>query len=219
MDDRPLPTAWNLSLLADHVQAALSDAEQAMRLEQAVHGIDAMDEVSLHALLAERLTAHYAIAREVHYPSSIGNKLTHRKRCDLVLTPLGHPLQLDFAPPTLFDPPNQVGADVGFWLEVKAAWQFRAGGVRHGGYGAQWRNGIVADLRKMEAESAIRNGGLLLIVFNESDVVLEKDLTLFEDVLAEQEVLAGDRQVRTLTIVDRIGHSRCTAAIWPTVIR
>lgn len=211
--------AWNLSLLADHVRAALADAEEALRLEQAVRGIDALDEVGLHALLAGRLALHFSVAREVHYPSTLGKKLTHRQRCDLVLTPAGCPLRLDFAPPLLFDPSSQVGPDAGFWLEVKAAWQFRAGGVRHGAYGAQWRNGIVADLRKMEAEPAIRNGGLLLIVFNESNVVLDKDLTLIEDVLTEQEVLAGDRQVRTLAILDRIGHSRCTAAIWPTILR
>jgi hypothetical protein len=71
----------------------------------------------------------------------------------------------------------------------------------------------------MEAESRIHEAGLLLIVFNESSDVLEKDLELFETVLAQKEVLAGFRQVRTVKILDRIGHRLCTAALWPTIQR
>ncbi|MDB5302967.1 MAG: hypothetical protein JWM97_516, partial [Phycisphaerales bacterium] len=92
-------------------------------------------------------------------------------------------------------------------------------GERHGGYGAQWRQAVVADLRKMEAEAPIREGGLVLIVFNENRVILDKDLELFEDVLAQKEVLAGFRQVRSVAILDRIGHHLCTAAVWPTLRR
>jgi len=48
---------------------------------------------------------------------------------------------------------------------------------------------------------------------------LEKDLELFEVLLAQKEVLAGDRQVRSVEIWDRMGHGLCTAALWPTVWR
>jgi hypothetical protein len=105
------------------------------------------------------------------------------------------------------------------WLEVKVAYQFREGGVRHGGYGAQWRQKVVADLRKMEAEEKIHEAGLVFIVFNESRRILDKDLELFEDVLAIKEVLAGFRQVRSVPILDRIGHQLCTVAVWPTIQR
>jgi hypothetical protein len=102
---------------------------------------------------------------------------------------------------------------------VKIAYQFREGGVRHGGYGAQWRQKVVADLRKMEADEQIREAGLVLIVFNESREILDKDLELFEDVLALKEVLAGFRQVRSIPILERIGHRLCTVAVWPTIQR
>jgi hypothetical protein len=105
------------------------------------------------------------------------------------------------------------------WLEVKVAYQFREGGVRHMGYGPQWRQKVVDDLRKMEAEQQIREAGLVLIVFNESQVVLDKDLELFEDVLVRKEVLAGFRQVRSIPITERIGHNLCTVAVWPTLQR
>jgi hypothetical protein len=210
---------WDFSTLADHVGEILERAEADTRLEQAVAGIDSRDELAIQTLLADGLRQHYEVAREVHYPSSVGKKLTHRQRCDLVLTPKGRALRLDIAPPTLFDAPNLCSAAEGLWLEVKVAYQFREGGLRHGGYGAQWRSAVVNDLRKMESEELIRDAGLMLIVFNESRQILDKDLDLFETVLAQKEVLAGFRHVRSTDIWERIGHRVCTVALWPTLQR
>ncbi|MBC8107403.1 MAG: hypothetical protein H7Z14_12490 [Anaerolineae bacterium] len=210
---------FDFSTLADHLAATIERAEADLRLEQAVYGIDAKDEKAIQALLAESLKSQYDVAREVHYPSTVGKKLTHRPRCDLVLTERGRPLKLDSAAPSLFDPSNQAPATEALWLEVKVAYQFRAPDQRHTGYGPQWRTAVVEDLRKMEAESGIREAGLVLVVFNESREILEKDLELFEDVLARKEVLAGFRQVRTVAILDRVGHRVCTVAVWPTIQR
>ena len=187
---------WDFSTLADRVHSTFNSIEADLRLEQAVYGLDTRDEKQIQSLLADGLLAYYDIVREVHYPSSVGKKLTHRQRCDLVLTEKGRPLRLDVAPPTLFDAPNQCEAADGLWLEVKVAFQFAESGRHHGGYGAQWRQAVVSDLKKMEAEPLVRHAGLLMIVFTESDVVVAKDLELFEDVLARKEVLAGFRQVR-----------------------
>ena len=210
---------WDFSTLADNLGQVIGQAEADLRLEQAVYGLDSKDELTLHELLANGLKRFYDVAREVHYPSSIGKKLTHRQRCDLVLTEKGRPLRLDSASPTLFDPSNMCDPAQALWLEVKVAYQFREGGVRHGGYGPQWRGGVVEDLRKMEAEENIHYAGLVLIVFNESEEILEKDLELFEDVLTQKEVLAGFRHVRTVPILERMGHRLCTAALWPTIQR
>jgi hypothetical protein len=217
--DEIVPLQWDFSTLADHLAAILSQAEADLRLEQAVYGLDAKDELALHTLLAEGLRCYYHVAREVHYPSTVGRKLTHRPRCDLVLSPHGRALRLDSAPATLFDPPDLCEPADALWLEVKVAYQFREGGVRHGGYGAQWRSAVVEDLRKMEADQGIREAGLVLLVFNESGEILEKDLQLFEDVLAQKEVLAGFRHVRSVPILERMGHRLLTAAVWPTLQR
>jgi hypothetical protein len=214
-----MPLRWDLVDLVDRLQSSLLSVENELRAEQAVHGLDVRDERALQALLAERLAAFYSVAREVHYPSTVGKKLTHRQRCDVVLTPLGRSLRLDRSVPTLFDPPDLASAEEALWLEVKVAYQFREGGVRHGGYGGQWRNAVVDDLRKMEAEPRICEAALVLIVFNESAEILEKDLELFEVVLAQKEVLAGFRKVRSLEILERIGHRLCTIAVWPTIQR
>jgi hypothetical protein len=210
---------YDLSTVADHLGEALKLAEHALQLEQAVYGLDARDELALQELLASHLQNHYEVAREVHYPSSAGAKRTHRMRCDIVLSPKGCPLKLDFLPATLFDNKQDCPPSEALWLEVKAAYQFREGGTRHGGYGAQWRSAVVEDLRKMEAEPLIHEAALVLVVFNESAEILEKDLDLFESVLALKEVLAGFRQVRSVPILERIGHRLCTVALWPTIQR
>jgi len=211
---------WDFCTLADHLGQSLREAEDELRLEQAVYGLDARDERALQALLATRLAAAYEVAREVHYPSTKGKKLTHRMRCDLVLSPKGQPMRLDTAgPPGLFDPPSLCEPADALWLEVKVAYQFREGGNRHAGYGAQWRHAVVEDLRKMEADPLVHDAGLVLVVFNESQPILDKDLELFEDVLARKEVLAGFRHVRTVPILERNGHRLCTVAVWPTVQR
>ena len=214
-----MPLNWDFDTLADHIGAVLQQSEDDLRLEQAVYGLDAKDERALHALLADGLASHYEVAREVHYPSSWGRKLTHRQRCDLVLSPKGRPLRLDHSPPTLFDAPSQSTAADALFLEVKVAAQWREGGVRHVRYGQQWRGAVVEDLRKMEADELIREAGLILVVFNESREVLDKDLDLFETVLAQKEVLAGFRHVRSVEILERMGHRLCTAAVWPTLQR
>jgi hypothetical protein len=215
---------WDFSTLADQLARAAQAAEDELRLEQAVYGLDARDERALQGLFAERLLPHYEVAREVHYPSTRGRKLTHRARCDLVLSPKGKPLRLDSEPdpePTLFEPPPVPRCEPGdaLWLEFKIAYQFREGGARHSGYGSQWRQAVVNDLKKMEADPLIKEAGLVLVVFNESRQILDKDLELFEDVLAMKEVLAGFRQVRSIPIIERIGHRLCTVAVWPTLQR
>jgi hypothetical protein len=214
-----LSLQWDFSTLADHLGQIVQQAESDLRLEQAVYGIDAREELQLHQLLAQGLSHHYEVAREVHYPSTMGKKLTHRPRCDIVLTPKNRPLKLDSQPPTLFDAPNLATPAEALWLEVKCAYQFREGQIRHTGYGPQWRDKTIEDLRKMESDPLIHEAGLLLVVFNESEQILTKDLDLFERLLIEKEVLAGFRQVRSIPILERMGHRLCTIALWPTLQR
>jgi hypothetical protein len=79
---------WGLETLAlaERMAAVLEAAESALRVEQAAHGLDVWDERALQAELARGLATHYDVTREVHYPSSLGSKLSHRERCDLVLS-------------------------------------------------------------------------------------------------------------------------------------
>src|SRR5579872_4352075 len=112
----PIPLRWDFVDLIERMRGLLEAAEKELRLEQAVYGLDVRDEREIQSLLAERLKPHYEVAREVHYPSTVGKKLTHRQRCDMVLTPLGRPLRLDSAPPNLFDPPDLAAPEEALWL-------------------------------------------------------------------------------------------------------
>src|SRR5690606_28992965 len=122
---------WDLSLIADQMHSVVTDAEAALRLEQAVYGLDAQDERSFQAMLSAGLAKWHEVTREVHYPSTRGAKLAARQRCDLVLSPKGRPLRLDSKPATLFDPADTCPPEQALWLEVKCAYQFREGGARH----------------------------------------------------------------------------------------
>src|SRR3954468_6406519 len=53
--DSVVSLRWDFSTLADRFGGILSQAEADLRLEQAVYGLDAKDELTLHALLAEGL--------------------------------------------------------------------------------------------------------------------------------------------------------------------
>ena len=213
----------SLTELADQVGEAIAQAEAELTLEQAVHGLDTMSELALHTLLDEQLRRHFTVTREVHYPSSAGAKRSHRQRCDLVLSPKGVPLvpppsqQLQLPMSAAELAPKMCSLTDAFWLEVKVAYQFRPGGLHHKGYGAQFRQAVVADLRKLAAELLIHHAALLLIVFNESAAVAHKDLDLFESILLDKEALAGFRHARSVRIQDRIGHHLCTVALWPII--
>ncbi len=205
--------AWYLGELADHLARALVELEAGLRLEQAPHGLDAWDERALQQALAAALARDHEVAREVHYPSTAGKKLSHRARCDLVLSPAGQPLSRGEPLPGLCPP------DRALWLELKVARQRRPGGARDGRYGAQWRHNLVADLRKMAAEARIHDAALVVVVFTEDESTLHRDLDGFEAVLIQHDVVAGFRHVRTVAITDRIGHRTCGVALWPTVQR
>lgn len=215
----------SLVAVADHVGASLQQAEADRALEQAVHGLDTLSEVALQTLLGEQLAQHFEVSREVHYPSTSGAKRSHRQRCDLVLAPKGAKLDVQTdaqlaLPLGAAEPaPRLCGLTEAFWLEVKVAYQFRAGGQHHKGYSTQFRKTVVADLRKLAAEPLIHHAAMLLIVFNESATVANQHLDLFESLLIDKESLAGFRQVRSVAIQDRIGHRLCSAALWPIIKR
>ncbi len=221
------PLEWtSLTEIADQVSAGLQAAEADRALEQAVHGLDTLSEVALQTLLCEHLGQHFELAREVHYPSTSGAKRSHRQRCDLVLSPKGSPLLLPTDPQlalplsaTSQPAPKQCRPTTAFWIEVKVAYQFRPGGLVHKGYSTQFRKAVVADLRKLAAETLIHHAALLLIVFNESAEIARNDLDLFESLLSDKEALAGCREVRSVAIQDRIGHHLCTTALWPIIKR
>ncbi|HEY3352145.1 MAG TPA: hypothetical protein VGQ83_02770 [Polyangia bacterium] len=204
---------WHLPGVADRLADVVAALELDLRVAQAPHGLDAWDERRLQHALAAGLRPAYDVALEAHYPSTAGRKLTHRQRCDLVLTPRGRPLRQE----TTLLPFDLCPPEEALWIELKLAHQRGEGGAAKAGYGTKWRRQLVDDLRKMAAEPCIREAALVLVVFTDTVETVTRDLDTFEALLAEDNVLAGFRHVRNLPIVERIGHRVCTVALWPTV--
>jgi len=205
---------WYVDGLADDVADALASVELALRAEQAPHGLDEWDERRVQEALAAALRPAHEVAREAHYPSTLGRKLSHRPRCDLVLSRPGRPLRQGESLPFDLCPPEEA-----LWIELKVARQRKAGGVPDSRYGAQWRRHLVADLRKLSDEPQICAAALVLVAFTEDEATLARDLDGFEALLVEHDVVVGFRQVRALPITERIGHRVCGVAAWPTVQR
>lgn len=88
---------WNLDDILSSLVAALRDEHARLTHEQAVHNIDALDEVALHPILAAGLSREgWGVLREQPYPAEWRAKPgrrsralpdeSQRMRCDLVLT-------------------------------------------------------------------------------------------------------------------------------------
>ncbi|MBX3357049.1 MAG: hypothetical protein KF745_01345 [Phycisphaeraceae bacterium] len=89
---------WLIDELVRAAAEALQACEEGVRSEQAVRGLDALDEVALHPILAAAFGgAGYGVLREQPFPSDLrprrgrrgAEALAHdseRRRCDLVLT-------------------------------------------------------------------------------------------------------------------------------------
>lgn len=193
--------SWSLPHLTETLGDILSAHERSLVLAQAPHGLDALDEVAIHALFEAGLATDFAVAREAHYPSSMG-KASARRRCDLVLTAHAK------------SPPYAAARDP-LWLELKVAHQLSPGGRRNPRYGAQWRSAITRDLGKLSCDPHIAHAALGFVVFTDSEATLEHDLALFERLLSTKELLAGTRSQQSFAITDRIGHRLASVLLWP----
>lgn len=141
-------------MLVDVAADALRRRAEALRLEQAVQGIDALDEVDLHPILASAYAdAGLGVLREQPYPGEWRARrrtaLPHRRdrqRCDLVLLDRPDGVLEDevlvrrsaeqdrrartgtlFDTATLQAPPGPTGTGSpgdAFWLEVKTLGQY-----------------------------------------------------------------------------------------------
>ena len=227
---------WEFGSIVTGLAAGLRAAEADLADEQAVHGLDALDEVRLHPLLAAGIeSAGLACFRETPYPGPPQHlpRESERPRCDLVVAP-GDTLdiadivrqgkELRRAQGTLFaalaaeilaPPPGAITPDEALWIEVKTIGQHAttdgvAGPNRS--YASQF-NGCLADIRKLANARAVQHAALALVLFNESPAVAEHDLTAFAHKCLDRSLPVADLWRESLPITDRIGNTICTIGL------
>jgi hypothetical protein len=229
--------AWNPASLGQIAASALEARSLALRLEQAVHRLDAFEEVGFHPLLAAGFTdAGFGVLREVPYPGGPTRRPRHaeRLRCDLVLTPerdigLRDPVaelrSRDDASGTLFAPlADSLSVSPGiesreaFWMEIKLIGQFcYSAGVPgpNRTYASELLRLAAGDIPKLAADRLIHHAALLLILFTADRATADHDLAAFVHRGLDHDLPISTPSMFRFAIDDVIGNSLCTVCIVP----
>lgn len=208
---------WSIAELLDALAAGLR--AEAMRLddEQSVYGLDALDEVALHPVMAKAFTrAGYGVFREEPYPADRARrKASEGERCDFVLTEDGRPLTEPDRAKTLFAPADAVGVDDAFWLEMKVIHQFAPGCLDQPNprYSAQFLSVTRGDLAKLAKDAAILHAGVLLVIFTADEATARADLHTWHERCVHRALPLEAPYQRFLPITNRHGHGLLTLAL------
>lgn len=207
---------WSVADVADAIEGGLRRRMAQLDLEQSVTGLDALDELALHAILADCLAeAGYGVQRERRYPADRAKRReSEGERCDLVLTPDGRPLRETDAKATLFDRPDAVEPDEAFWLEVKLVSQFTEEGPNRN-YASQLLSTVRHDVTKLSKDPDILRAAILIVLFVRDAIVAEHDLGVWQDRCLQRGLPIGAPSVRTLPMTDRLGNGVCAIAVYP----
>jgi len=207
---------WSLPDLADALEQGLARENDALEREQAVYGLDALNELELHPHIARAFRrSGYGVEREQRYPAGRGKRReTEGDRCDIVLTPGRRPLAQPEKAGTLFDPCDACPLDEAFWMEIKVAWQFLVEGPNPR-YASQMLSISSSDMRKLSSDPAILHAGLSLIAFVRDEVVAQHDLHAWYERSVERAMPIGYPITRMFEITDRVGNGLCALAICP----
>lgn len=224
---------WSADAIVHAAAEGLRHIAEQLDAEQAVMGIDALDELDLHPVIGKGLTAvGVGVLAEQPYPSSPLARPhdRDRPRCDLVLTP--QPGQIladqilrdrerDRAAVTLFadiadtldDDINTVDPREAMWIEVKAVGQFtalRGASEPNPSYASEMVRGPLADLRKLAADPIIEHAGAMLIVMCERPEIAENDMGIVTHRCLDAGLNVAAPAIATIPIVNRMGNA-CAA--------
>ncbi len=230
---------WRVSVILEACSDAVRAMDDRLRAEQAVHGVDAINEIGLHPVLSGGLIeAGFGVEREVVYPGEHTARVRRsaRNRCDLVLLPQpGQKLQdpaedqaeLIAGEDTLFrDMAHRMDRRTGgvrpadaCWLEVKSVAQHAyVDGVPmpNRAYADQLVKGPMADLIKLASDPSIWTGAAVVLLFCVSEDVGLHDLNKLAHRLLDEGVPLGAPEIGGVRIEDRVGNAWCGIGVFPT---
>lgn len=206
---------WQPPDIADAVARGLTRRARQDDEEHAVYGFDALDELGLHPIIRNALQDDgYGAWPEERYPGHWHKtKKSHGLRCDLVITPDGRPLRDQSVKDTLFDTGEAVDAQAAYWLEIKTVAQYETGGAFKR-YSAELLSPVMKDVKKIWSDGVIQHGGLLIVLFTETQEIAEHDLAVWHERCLKKGFPVGVPAVRGLPISDRIGNHWCSVAVF-----
>ncbi|MHB1155797.1 MAG: hypothetical protein ACYC26_03050 [Phycisphaerales bacterium] len=207
---------WNAYDIVEAVTSGLRRRAAALDQEQAVYGIDVLDELQLHPLIQQSLRdAGFGVWPEQPYPSDRPRKKMKQsaKRCDVVLTPDDRPLMDPDAETTLFEPRDAVVMEAAFWLEIKTVSQFTTEGP-FARYSAELLSPVSQDIKKLAGDPLIFHAGLLLVLFTETRAVAEHDLAAWFERVLKRGYPVAQAVMNGFELNDRMGNGYVTVALF-----
>ena len=228
--------AWSGRELVEIAAQTLRDRDAALREEQAVFGLDSLDEVGLHPVLGDGFRrAGLGVHPEQVYAGTVEDRALRRdrERCDLVLArdpgarlidPVAELVEIDRASGTLFEPvaesmvPDGAVVEPGeaYWLEVKAVSQVAYVSGTPGpnrAYASQLVGGPAADVVKLAREPTIEHGGAMVLLFAQDADTGEHDVAQMFHALLDRDLPISESVWETVPIEDRAGNGACVVAL------
>lgn len=229
---------WDEQVLLATIGEWLRAYEASLAAENAVKGLDALEEVDLQVLIAQAIgSLGFGVTREFIYPSFILTKKGkrprkfERARCDFVLTP-----SPDFKPLDTVRDEEDVECHAGtlfareprpvdtsridpsecYWLELKIVGQYLyVDGVprSHGAYASTLVSSITEDLGKLTADDRILHGAVLLVHFAEDREIGKHDIPIALHRALDRGRLFRAPYTFTFELMDRIGNRVCTLTL------
>jgi hypothetical protein len=208
---------WDAHEILECAYNGLTEIARHRDLEQAVYGIDALDELGLHPLIHQAFRAgSLGVWPEQRYPSDRkprGRK-SEGQRCDVVLTAEGRLLQDPDAEATLFGDEDSVSFDAAYWLEIKTVAQFTPEGP-FARYASELLSPVTRDIRKLSQDRGVYHAGLLLVLFTEDEQTAQHDLDVWQARGLQKGFPIGPGLMRFAKITDRIGNGCLAVALFP----
>jgi len=209
---------WDLEIVAECCAGALREESRRLTLEQSPTGIDALDELAIHPILAKGLeAAGFGVLREQRYPSFAAyRRHSEGDRCDLVVTPTPDQYLKDpLLEGTLF-PDDGIEPIDALWLEVKCVHQFAIlNGVARNdtGYSTLLSGPVMRDVMKLSREDGIAWACLLLILFTVDKATAAHDLAKWYEQCIEKGLPIAAPIVRSNALPDHLGNGWCMAGV------